>query len=292
MKLKNILLCVALATVSAASAQDVMKITFTDATSTTYDVDAISEITFEGTSTPVVPPTPGEKVLVTRINDMTYTYDSEGRCTSFFDGDVIMEFNYSTMKFSMEGYELGSFSLTPEGYLKSLYMNFMGASNTVDIKYDENGRMVEQKATYDYGGGESGWSVNTFVWNNNVIDHVVSEGIEEGDEFAETLEYKYSDTPNALGQWTLAMGDIEADFQLSVTGMYGVAPALFPCWCKWSTDSPDDISYTFNTNGTVSTEKFRSKTYTYSYGAQQKAPRKKGKLNKFIERVKAARNAE
>lgn len=71
-----------------------------------------------------------------------------------------------------------------------------------------------------------------------------------------------------------------------------VAPALFPCWSKWSTDSPQDISYTFNANGTVATEKSGSKTYTYSYSAQQSATRKKSKLNKFIERVKGARNAE
>lgn len=277
---------VALLSGSALSlgARDMMTIRFTSEPEQSFPVEAIDEIVFNEADEPVVPDLPSDRVLVKSINEATFIYDENGRCTDIndFDGEFDYHFDYKNNTLSMWDYTVGTFTLTKEGFLKTMKISFMGATSEATYSYDNDGHLIRVVGESS-GYGENYSSDNKLTWEDGLLVKMECYEEDEDGPFESTLTISYSDTPNSLNQFTSGMLDNE-DLPLQVIGFYGKAPVKFPKLLKWSTDSPVSIKYTFNTDGTVNTETCGNTPYQYEYYAKSKAPADKEKIVKALKR--------
>lgn len=289
MKARLTLYFLLLATCLTSMAKDRMKITFKDASAVEYSVESITDITFiESDDDPVNPPASSNKVLVTRINDIVYTYDAQGRCTSMSLGDdYSMVFDYESMTLKMYNYTVGSFTLTPQGYFSTLTIDFMGEKVNMKMEYNSEGfltRLFASNSDDEYYS-ESDAKLN---WKDNLLVKIDSETIEKDSEDevkdTDTFIINYSQQENKTNQWTLAMvdGDINEQF---VTGMYGNAPARLPSSFKWVSESEKSVSYTLNSDGSIKTETFNGETYQYYYASNVSAASVKKNFRRAMHRI-------
>lgn len=289
MKARITLYSLLLATCFTSVAKDKMKITFNDASTVAYDVESITDITFtESPDDPVTPPNPSNKALVTRINNMAYTYDAQGRCTSMtLDGEmtVIYIYDYETMTLKMNNYTVGNFTLTPEGYFSAINIDFMGAKNNMAFEYNSDGYMTHSSVVssdVDYS-----YEKNTeLYWENNLLVKIIEHEIEteNGEHWDDTyvLTLTYSQQENKTNQWTLAMNNNTGMAGHCATGMCGNAPARLPSYYSWNYDSDfqGPVSYTLNSDGSIKTETIDGDTYNYYYDSNPSAsPLKKSMKN-------------
>lgn len=289
MKARLTLYFLLLATCLTSMSKDRMKITFKDASAVEYNVESITDITFiESADDPVNPPESSNKVLVTRINDIVYTYDTQGRCTSMSLGDdYSMVFDYESMTLKMYNYTVGSFTLTSQGYFSTLTIDFMGEKANMKMEYNSEGfltRLFASNSDDEYYS-ESDAKLN---WENNLLVKIDSETIEKDSEDEvkdiDTFIINYSQQENKTNQWTLAMvdGDINEQF---VTGMYGNAPARLPSSFKWVSESERSVSYTLNSDGSIKTETFNGETYYYYYASNASAASVKKNFRRVMHRI-------
>lgn len=291
MKARITLYSLLLATCLTSVAKDKMKITFNDASTVAYDVESITDITFtESPDDPVTPPNPSNKVLVMRINDAFYDYDTQGRCTSMTssDGDFSLSFDYAAMSLKMYGYTVGTFTLTPQGYFSTLSVDFMGEKANLTIEYNSDGyitRVQEGDSDVEH------YYVNNmeFYWENNLLVKVLEHEteIEDGNtmEYNDFLTITYSQTENKTNQWTVAMLDDNGFGALLVTGMCGNAPARLPGSIKWSYSAEESVSYTLNPDGSIKTEKVGNENYNYYYISDLSASPAKKSMKNILRRL-------
>lgn len=283
-------------------AQEKMNIQFKNATSVSYDVEAIENITFSEEQTPSQPLN-GQLV---QVGTMTFGYDSQGRCNSVRDPEeeLALEFNYSNGKITTNGHHIGYFKLNNQGYFESLKCSYDGVYDELTLKYDDQGHIIN--AVEMLGDGEISENYDyKFNWSNGNLISVDLRyyGVDDYSPYDETEKctYTYNDKINSLGQWTIAQfGNGEFDdvstSWLGLIGGMGKPSKNFISKIEWAfyADSETEsrnISYTFNTDGTINTEKFGNDVYRYRYAGESKAssPRK-ASLKKLFGRALGRRD--
>lgn len=289
MKMKYAVLGIMLAGTVAAEAKDVMVVRMNDGSESKYDVEAVDEIVFDESAEPVVPPTPAERVRPTAIGPWEFHYDSDGRCVLIVDNadEITFGFDYAKGVFSVMDYPVGTFKVNEHGFLTELNIDFIGSSHE-KVTYDEEGHIIRvQSESYD--GDEHLVADDNFVWKDGLLLELnISEESSYDGHWEDQLVFTYSDIANPLGQCTIGMGDME-DVPFCAAGLQGIAPVKFPTSSKWSTDMVKEISYTFNDNGTINTEKVGSTTFDYHYAASGKAPRSHDVISLIVRTLRSRR---
>lgn len=282
----TVLVAAMLLSTVGANAQEKMQVHLKSSQLVEYDVNQVEKVTFtEGQ--PVTPPTPSQKVMVKSVDDVTFTYDAQGRCTGYTEQEdgygIGWTFDYATMSIGIMGMPLGQFEINEAGYLTRLYFNLMGAVSEATMEYDADGYLIHEVVKNSSPDGSYQNAEATLTWENGLLtkSHTVGDEYEaDEDECIKQIDdnvYFYSDRENVLGQWTYAMTDME-DNPLVLTGMFGKAPAKFPSGAKmtgnWDGEEYHKVSYTFNADGTVATETMDGTTYTYTYYSSSNLPAK------------------
>lgn len=289
MKTKLILSSIFLTASLTGFAQEVMNLNLNNGSNVKYNVDEIKEITFEETSTSVEPPVPTAKILVSRINDITFTYDSSGRCTMIYyeDEEIGYGFDYSSGRVTCMGFNVGNFTMNSNGYLDTFVIDFFGAYSKMTMAYDADGYL--SKVKIDSIDEDGPYSIeDNMTWNEGLLMQIQEwQKDEEGlEEYLQT--FTYSDKKNELSQFTMGMMNDE-DLPLQVIGFFGKPPVKFPSASKWNTDALKKINYTFNSDGTVKTETIGGHDYDYQYKNRMAKPADSDTLSRHISRLLSSR---
>lgn len=305
--MKKIILATALAIAasSATIAQDKMNIKFVEGSTQSFDVEQIDEITFteDDTPTPTPPAVPDNGIRIASINNMKFGYDDQGRLVSFTDpDDLTTTLDYTTGAVKMMGITVGSFKLNAGGYLSQFTIDFMSEKSTIYFTYNSDWQLVNVKSTFNYTGPDSEYITNdnTYTWNNGLLENLYCVYTFDGEQDIEVCDYQYSDKENTFNQWTFACAafgsyDIEEDEDdniltaMVLANMVGVAPARFPSSYRWEDEGATPVSYTFNSNGTVDTEKVGRLSYQYTYVTPKAAAASKDKVARALSKLRRHR---
>ncbi len=263
-------------------AQEKMNIQFKDATSVSYDVESIEKITFSEEQ--IYPQPTAEKLI--QVGAMTFGYDSQGRCNSVNDPEeeLYLEFNYSNNEISTFGHHIGSFKLNNQGYFESLKCLFDDVYHDINLEYDGQGYII--KVLEKLGDGEISENYDyTFNWSNGnlIAVDVRYYGVDDYSAYneIEKCTYTYSNQINQLEQWTIAQFD-NGEFDdistswLGLIGGMGKPSQNFISKITWTYNATSEIeslnvSYTFNADGTIGTERVGDDVLPYRYASGKKS---------------------
>lgn len=261
-------------------AQEKMNIQFKDATSVSYDVESVEKITFSEEQTPPQP-TAGQLV---QVGEWAFTYNDQGQCTALKNLEENYTYNIDYIKgtISVMGMSMGNFKLNDRGCLESMTIQAEGmGQGTITMTYNSEGYIIKAVVESSFFD-DSQRSESTFNWsNNNLTSYSTHDsGTDDGEPYddTETCTFTYSDKVNTLGQWTCAQwGNGEPDdLPVQWLGWMGKPSKNFISKVVWSfsfdsyTES-DNVSYTFNDDGTINTEIFGDDVCQYRYAGESKA---------------------
>ncbi len=217
-------------------------------------------------ASPVITTESGQKLLLTSVGDVQYTYDNAGFCTGIdgYDDDENWVIRYKPFKITVDyGPDTqidectGTFN--SKGFLKSLSVTINGDEENLKdnllFAYDAENHLIKSttsyffqwKEEYDgevYVGSEKGEGTTSFIWT----DGNLTKGIcawsciysEDGEKFYETEKEDYTitygETPNKYLQYPNAL-DFLLDYGLGMTGMMGAGPRMLPSKVEYKGES-------------------------------------------------------
>lgn len=246
----------------------------------------------------------GNELQITKIGSVWFSYDDEGKlesfgdsyCTYSIDGDsftVTDEDDILETKIYMngDGYISKIHSKICEEYSDDSYYEEEGDFN---FSYNSNGQLssfsadgsgsecddeylytFKAKISCDYKYNNGNLTSMKLVYSNTMKLNDESESTSE----TEINEFTYGDQINVLGQLPFYVGYYLTPFEelgayFSVIGLFGNGSNFLPTMLSQSfiedgeEEGPYDYSYKFslNDNGTIKTETFRNKNFSYQYG--------------------------
>ncbi len=244
----------------------------------------------------------GERLLVSGISNnsmnlYTYIHGSDGTLTYFGIGDS-EEYDVTYNPMMMMDY--GEFSYgNNRGY--SFTLNGDGYATDIEARepWDEYDYVTERShARYGFSYDELGYLVRVtgevqetsslvtksvefsedLVWENGNLVQVETRSTQvvsgEAASTSKMYVYEYGDTQNKYAQGLMAFDSYFVPDGFSFIGITGRGTTMLPKSCilsEWDgSDNPAettsfDYSYTFNTDGTIHTERVNADTYTYAY---------------------------
>lgn len=264
----------------SSQTKDIMSIRLKDSTIQSFAVEDVEEVFFETKDSPELPPAPTTGANVISINDNKFTYDALGRLISFIDEDGRhWRMDYNSYKLNYNGYNVGEFKLDSQNRISELKMESGYYTETAVFEYNSDNQLIKWSDTsYDKSDGWTEVHEAHLNWQDGLITSFLF--ILGNEEF--NHEFTYTDYKNNTNQWTKAMGgdnatgEISISHAFSISGMMGMAPLKFPetvtsaLISKTRAAKPTYISYTFNSDGSVSEEKIGSSSFVYTYGDSEK----------------------
>lgn len=241
----------------------------------------------------------GDKVRLTKLGYYTFDYDEEGRPVKIDEHNI----DYDKGIIYGDDEEEGTFKLNGSGFISSLSTKWEDsyssctekANMTMNLSYDGSGRLNKITGNTTRNGTDDGekyyisesYTV-TLTYNNGKLTKIV--GDDTTDEDGEKTKYKdiytieYEDAQeNSLAQCTYSIGYIietcvecGVDFQsLYFVGLIGKPTSYLPTKISYECyedgereeSSFDILSYSFNSDGTLKSEKrgkYDTVYYTYS----------------------------
>ena len=225
---------------------------------------------------PTVTDKDGNKVQVTSVGNIRFSYDENGKLTSMSD-------SYDT--YTLDG---DKFAFDADEGHAEVYLNSDGFITKIEVNESEGNRKNSVTVEYSYSdhrlkscsasGKESngseywkGTAKVNYTWKNGNLVQVAIDSKEEvkedGETYTETDKmnyvFTYGTQVNHSKQLPFYMGDEitgaeEFGAVFSVIGLFGYGPAYLPVGYTMSeTDERDRsyaLSFTQNNNGTINTE--------------------------------------
>lgn len=270
----------------------------------------------------------GDKLLLTSNGEHSFEYNSEGILTSFGNrnySDENYKISFNPCKITDDNDHELNFRLNGAGFISEFTESFdrqegedsRKGVGKASYSYDGSGHLTKVVTNYTYSGtdfGESyytsGKSTTIFTWKNgNLVKAVTNyEGDEDGDKFyaTDTFILSYGDNANPLGQFSQSLERVYDETiiddsyiaDLCFVGFFGKPSNYFPQRIEeQSTESDgyndyyewDDMSYFFNSNGTLAREYFYGSNYYYSYSNAPYVSRSAAKAAPFTAPQKRAK---
>lgn len=248
----------------------------------------------------------GNKLLLTQAGNDYFSYNAEGLLTGFGNSYKEGTVTYNPMKVTINhgGDDLYEYNiaLNGAGFISSISQSWSNdgesGKGSLNLSYDGSGRLSKvtgsESSTYTEDGRTCKYSGNetiAFTYSGGKLTKVSSTytGYEDGEKETDTEEYVYeyaSDAPaNPLGQFSQSLQRdlslLDEDFGWAFqTGFLGKPSSHFPTSVKETTTYDEDggtytntktASYSFNSNGTLRSEKYGYNTFSYSYSSTPSA---------------------
>ena len=253
----------------------------------------------------------GERLLLTRVGNYSFEYDSNGLLSACNLYGVRCNVSFAQNKITDNDGYTANFKLNGKGYISSLtYKN--DGEYAVDIcssnfSYDGNGRLVSVSGNYSEDGDKGNFN-SKFTYDNGRLTKVITtvSGVDEGERYSETetavLKYDNGAVSNVLGQYSMSLAEMYYDSDefsdaLFLLGYLGKPSSYFPSGVDWTfadseggnNTSTDRFSYSFNSDGTLAREDGMSYSYSNmptvgddkTRSAQTPSPRKHYKRHGF-----------
>ena len=236
--------------------------------------------------------------LPSRVGNYSFVYDENGRCIQVKSGSYVYgEIDYDKGLLISEDEE-ANVSFNSKGYITGLSASWnykedgdsYKGSGKISFSYNGDGQLVSYSESSNESGKENGVSFSykgsfkaIYTWKDGNLVKVVTkeESTEDGEvsEYGSTCTLEYGDQKNELGQYTVGLADVldmeDADV-FAYVGMLGKASAYFPVsyteeWYEREGDEESkgneqhEMSYSFNSDGTVAVEYIGYNSYSYSY---------------------------
>lgn len=268
----------------------------------------------------------GDKLRLTSDGVFNYYYNSEGLPVGYNTRYGNYSISYDPMIITTpDGDEKITFSLNGAGYISSAhfeseyndykYGESYKSSGDVSYSYDGSGHLIRVTASesgYYIEDGEkydtSGTAVAEYTWSDGKLMKAswVLNGNDDEEAYTETEQYTFeygNATQNTLSQFSHSMLDayslIFDDFEeCAFFGLFGKPSNAFPTkvietWNDSDYDGQNHTSsinptYSFNSDGTLSNERYRS-TYNYSYSNAPATSEKSTVPIPFLEAKKSAK---
>ncbi len=238
-------------------------------------------------------------------SSVRFQYDDSGRCTNIDMWEYyFFSMSYDPFKVDVTNDDDDtmscSLSFNSSGYIsKAVYSESYddgdesaSQSATLTLSYNSSGQLTS--ATNDYSGKEkyysdsysySGTSTLTITWDGDNINRMeVAQRETLGGytySYSATYTYTYGDMENKYRQYTMQFDEdatecLDLISEFCLIGYLGAGSAYLPTSCTReyeendfgdtnSGTSTDNLTYTLNNDGTISTEKFANETYRYYY---------------------------
>lgn len=227
----------------------------------------------------------GEKMRITEVGDIRYSYNDNGTLASFGNVSYPFEVSYNPFTFtcinSGNGYSNKSVAsnirTNSDGYITSLSEKFDYVSQedeehetgNVSISYNGNGNITRMKGSgsgyYIEDGNKEKYSSSfdhVFTWNDGKLIKAVYTFVEDGEKDVETYIYDYTNAEKNLTLQYIPnfMNADDNDFfgALFYIGYLGKGPSLLPSGVKNISKDDEgtheysyDCRYYKNNNGTV-----------------------------------------
>lgn len=240
----------------------------------------------------------GNKLLLTQVGNDYFSYNVEGLLTGFGNSYEEGTVTYNPMKVIVnDGYESTEYNigLNGSGFISSISWSWSDDDETgsakMNLSYDGSGRLTKVTGAASGTETDEGETYKTsenlsatFTYSDGKLTKVSSTltAYDDGDKYTDYEDYVYeyaSDAPaNTLGQFSQSLLQswlLDEDCEWAwFAGFLGNPSSYFPTSVKETYNSSDEghspevyttkASYSFNSNGTLSSEKFGS-TYRYSY---------------------------
>lgn len=225
----------------------------------------------------------GERLLLTRVGNYSFEYDSKGLLSSCNVYGDKYDISFAQNKITSDYGYTATFKLNGSGYISSITFLYEGDdtnTGTTNFAYDGSGRLVSVSGNYSDDGDKGSFTCK-LTYNNGKLVKTVYEGesVEDGERFTEketsVVNYDNNAMVNILGQCSKNMVEIALDVDeignaLFLTGYLGKPSSYFPTSvdCEYSDSEgynesdTESYRYTFNSNGTLATEDGMS--YSYS----------------------------
>lgn len=204
-------------------------------------------------------------------------YDAEGRYVSVSEGtglSDVLTFSYSP--FAIGGYfNVSDIRCTSEGYIRSFTVNEDGEKSYLSADYDQSKHLTRLTLAMD----GIKWIMD-LLWKDGLLMKT-TESVEGQYEYSTySYEMSYSTTSpdyNRLGQWSTilaqAVGQNDLCIPLTFCGFFGKAPDKFPSkvYCITTDRNGNsrreqmNFTYTFNPDGSLSTETADGVVVSYNY---------------------------
>ena len=237
--------------------------------------------------------------LPSKVGNYSFVYDDNGRCVQVKSGSYVLgEIDYDKGILISDDEE-AKVSFTGKGYIKSIkaswdYKDEDGSykgSGEISFSYNGDGQLTSYSESSSESGKEDGESFSfkgtykaTYTWKNGNLVKVVTEEMDTEDgeksEAGSTCTIEYGDQKNELGQYSVGLADVldmeDADI-FAYVGMLGKASSYFPVsyteeWYEKDSDGYENegkhdsnMTYSFNSDGTIATEYVNGRSYNYSY---------------------------
>ena len=242
----------------------------------------------------------GERI--SSISGVQFEYDSKGRLTHLYDYSGGLTIDYSKGTLYLDGSEDGEDSykvkFNDKGYITELrsswsYTDTDGGhkyqykgSGTVTFSYNGSGYLVKcsnssSETGKDLSTGASGkYSqsyTTTLTWRDGNLVSAVEKGKEvdfgDTDTWREETEIDYTSTTNKFRQLPMAVSSVlnndEVWQMIAAAGLFGKGTKNFPASISVTDDDGDSsnssCSYRLNSNGAISSETIRYRTFNYTY---------------------------
>ncbi len=221
----------------------------------------------------------GEKVLLTSVGERwdktTFSYDEEGRCTSYdyYEESVFFSYNPFTIEYSSE-YEdeeiVYSGTLNAQGFISSItekynYHGYESGESTMYYSYDKSGHLVKiiGEGTETEDGETYPWNIDyDLIWSNGNLVKIFITGSDSEESWTATSEIVYGNQVNKYNQYTVALAytiDTELMEHLCLVGLMGKGSNYLPTQITHKESDDDDeykstYTYELNENGTIAAE--------------------------------------
>lgn len=242
----------------------------------------------------------GERI--SSISGVMFEYDSKGRLTHLYDYSGGLTIDYSKGTLYLDGDEDGENSykvkFNDKGYITQLSSSWSGTENdggdkyqykgsgTVSFSYNGSGYLVKcdnsstvtvKDLSTGMSGKETTSYTTTLTWRDGNLVSAVEKGKETGfgqtDTWREDTEIDYTSTTNKFRQLPMAVSSVlnneEVWQMIAAAGLFGKGTKNFPASISVTDDDGDSsnssCSYRLNSNGAISSETIRYRTFNYTY---------------------------
>ena len=218
---------------------------------------------------PTVTDKDGNKVQVTSVGNIRFSYDENGKLTSMSDG--YDTYTLEDDKFSFE-YDEGEAEvfLNSDALITKIEVSQPSVNGKATIEFSYSDRRLKKLSGTIKSSSFKQTSKVDYTWENgNMIRGVVSTKMESGkysEDYNARWDFTYGTTQlqtNYSTQLPFYMGETMTDLDalgglFSILGLLGYGPAYLPSGFTETEDdespSTTNFSFTQNSNGTINTE--------------------------------------
>lgn len=243
----------------------------------------------------------GTQLLLTRVGNTNFTYNSAGKLSKVEDDGDNYTVTYNPLTFtdkSSNYSDVYKVTLNGAGYASKMEISYQatysdgdeGQDATITFSYDSNGhitKMAGSSTDYEYEDGErlaeKSTMSCTFSWSSNKLTKIAYQAKNSTASYTEDITFRYDAEDgyeNALHQFASSYwGESEFDdiTFLSYLGLLGKGGDYLPTSCTKITVSTDEedgseghattipFSYNFNSDGSLNYENHNGSYIRYKY---------------------------